>query len=352
MELSNVVEFVTDVQFTTVQDGTKSFTKVKGIAKRADHINKNKRFYPAATLTKAVGKAQDTVKAGGLIGLMDHPTMFEGSKGSPSKTAIKWTDIKMDGVNVVTEGIIVDTAAGRDLQALVDAEVRIELSTNVRGKVRYVKASELDKNYEQRDTFVQVFDELDFQTIDVVNGAADEYASLSLDSVREGIKSMTLEELKKDNPELYKQLLQDAAAEAPAKAAAPDDKILDEIVKLRQELDAEKTKRAELERIGLVDAALAEAKLPALGKVSDIDLDARLRARLENAAKTAQDATAAKTAIADIIAEQRALLGAGGDPKQVKDQAGGVRLGDNSKKTEKPSGDRSTVNSARSTFGL
>lgn len=359
MKSKGIRELVTDVHFDSVQIGDQTYTKVTGVAKRANHINLNRRYYSRDALSKAVDKASAMIKEGGLNGLMDHPGFFEGSKGSPKNTAIKWTDVKMQGDDVIVEGIVLKTAVGKDLQALIDAKVKIDLSTNVKGKTRYVRASEVDSTYQPKDAFVQVFDDLTFNTIDVVGDGADEYASLTMDALKEGIKTMTLEELKKDNPELYDAVLQEAAAkvEKSPKSSEGDDKILDEMVKLRKELDEERKLRLEAERRSLVDNLLAEAKLPELGKVSDIDLDARLRARLEDAALTAEDEKAARAAVSDIIAEQRALLGVGGDPQskggRSEDQSVGVRKGDNSAKQDaKTLNDRPTVASARGSFGL
>lgn len=351
MRPQDIRELITDVQFDEVQIGDKTFTKVSGVAKKADHVNLNRRYYSRDVLSKAVDAAQDKIKRGDLNGLMDHPGFFEGAKGSPKNTAIKWTDIKMVGDDVVVEGIVLKTAVGQDLQALVDAKVKIDLSTNVKGKTRYVKASEVDKTYQPADSFIQVFDELSFTTIDVVGGGADVYAGLTMDALKEGIKDMTLEELKKDNPELYAALLADAQAETKDNSNTADDKILDEVVKLRKELADEQKLRAEVERRALVDSILAEAQLPKLGKVEDIDLDARFRTRLENAAFAADSNDAAKVAVEDLVAEQRALLGAGGDPVSKQSDGVGVRQGDNSSKgkTEKT---RAVVNSARGLFGL
>ena len=351
MERAEIRELITDVQFVeeTVQD--KTFTKVKGIAKKANHINLNRRYYTKSALIDAVNKAQDKIKNGGLIGLMDHPSSFEGPKGSSSRTAIKWTDMRMVDDDVVVEGIVVETAAGKDLQALIDAKVKIDLSTNMRGQVRYVRASELDKSFEPQDAFIQVFDkDLTFNTIDVVNGGADQYAGLITDAFKEDVKSMTLDELKKDNPELYEALMAEARGIDKTESKA-DDKILDEVVKLRQELDAERAKARDIQRRAIVDKALAEAKLPTLGKVGDIDLDARLRTRLDNAAISAEDDAAASAAVADIIAEQKALLGAGGDPKDssAADNVG-VRPGSTASKAVKSAS--SIVSAARGAFGL
>ncbi|MCA1807586.1 MAG: hypothetical protein LC687_07045, partial [Actinobacteria bacterium] len=218
--------------FTDVVDGLKfervvdesgqSTLTVKGVAKRADFVNKNRRYYPESVLKAAVDGIQDDVARGALVGLIRHPDPWsgEGSKGHVQMTAIKWTDIKMDGKDVLVEGLIVDTAAGKDLKALVDAKVHIGLSTNMKGAGKHVKAKDVDTTYQPADEYVMVFDQLDFQTIDVVNSPADVNASLLRDSFEEDLKVMDLEQLKTDNPELYKELMDAARAEVAAAAAA------------------------------------------------------------------------------------------------------------------------------------
>lgn len=351
-----IVDVIEDVTFERVQDGDKSILKVKGTAKRADFINKNRRYYHQDVLSKSVDSIQDEVKAGGLIGLMEHPDLFEGPKGAPQKTAVKWTDVKMVGKDVLVEGVVVKTAAGRDLEALVDAKVKIGLSTNMRGSSRYVKASELDANYEPKDAYIQVFDAIDFNTIDVVNSPADGFASLAAkDSLEEELKDMTKEELKAKFPELYTSIADEAKAGGNAAGAA--DKAVDDLTAEVAKLRTENAKFQDQIKIGerksVVDGLLADAELPKLGVVGKLDLDARFRKRLEDVAVAAEDVTQARDAVQELIEEQKALLGVGGDPKVSKDT-----VADNSPGVKRRTDDKKAdaaapmVQSIRGDFGL
>jgi len=71
-----------------------------------DEINRNGRYYPASVLADAATAANEAADKGELIGLLDHPDWFEGNKGSPAKTVVKWERVWMDGAALKGEGLL------------------------------------------------------------------------------------------------------------------------------------------------------------------------------------------------------------------------------------------------------
>lgn len=333
-------EYIEDVSFETVQDSDESqVTRIRGIAKRAGRINKNRRFYSRDSLSKAVENIQDEIQRGSLVGLIRHPNMAQGepAKGHPSMTAVKWTGLKMDGDDAVVEGIVVGTAAGRDLKALVDAKVKVGLSTNVKGSVKYVKARTVDESYADGNQLVQVIDDLEFQTIDVVNGPADQFASILTD---EEAIPLTLEELKKNFPELYRQVQDEVEKE---------EKVNDELVRVLAENKALKERVIRQERKALVDEALATADLPKVGSHNKVDYDKQFADGLLRAAQQEEDEDAAKTIIDNMIAERKVLLS--GFQDEAKETGLPIRRKAETPKKEEVK-ESSALRSIRASLGL
>src|SRR5690606_31173100 len=133
---------------------------------------------PSSVLAEAATAANEAAGRGELIGLLDHPDWFVGNKGSPAKTVIKWERVWMDGHELWGEGLLLDTTAGRDLDAQRKAKVRLGMSTNGLATSRFVKASELDPDIESSD-LVQVIESFELLTVDVVNDPATVGAAIA-----------------------------------------------------------------------------------------------------------------------------------------------------------------------------
>lgn len=143
-----------------------------------DEVNRNGRYYPVGVLADAAVEANRAADRGELIGLIDHPDWkFEGNKGTPAKTVLKWERVWMDGPALKGEGLLLDTTAGRDLDSQRKAKVRLGLSTNGLASFKFVKASELDPDLESSD-LVQVIERFELLTVDVVNDPASVGAAI------------------------------------------------------------------------------------------------------------------------------------------------------------------------------
>jgi hypothetical protein len=192
------------------------------------------------------------------------------------------------------------------------------LSTNGVGSQKYLKAKELGLETADPEEYIAVIqDDYRFATIDIVNDPSNIFGQIA----QESRQDMTLEELKAKDPVAYAKLMAEAALEAAKVHPKPVDKAVDNnadikaletrLIALEGENTALKQDKVLMLRKDIVTSALAEAKLPELGKSGDIDLDARFRKQLEIAALAAKTDGEAKTEVAEMIAERRALIGTG-----------------------------------------
>lgn len=331
-----------------LQDADKGPRKISGVAKQADVVNLNRRFFSLAVLTAMCAAAQDAVTAGELYGLVQHPDpWYEGPKGLIQNVGIKYDRLWMDGKLLRFEGVIVPTTQGKDLQAVLDVGVKVGMSTNVTGSARYLPAKEVSAEWPDPEETIQVVnDDARLVTIDAVMGPADLAGELNAaDAHTGGDHVKDLKELKQKYPELYDQ----AVAEGKREAGSGT---------LEDQLVAERTARLKLEkqisdgtRKGIATTALADAKLPKLGKSGEIDLDARFEKRVTDAALRAESDEEARTEVAALIAERK--LNTRTDVTDADNNPGldsqNVQDGKGPKKAPEK---RSTFNAARRGFGL
>ncbi len=107
--------------------------RVKAIGLTADEVNVNKRIYPAAVVERAVAEANRRLQEGkSLVGLLEHPARKE----SLAEAVFNWTSVKLAGKQVLLEGVLLATQAGKDLRAMAQGGVRIGISQRATGDTR------------------------------------------------------------------------------------------------------------------------------------------------------------------------------------------------------------------------
>lgn len=321
--------------------------RISGVAKEANKVNLNRRFFSLAVLTAMCTAAQDTLKTGELYGLVQHPDpWYEGPKGLIQNVGIKYDRLWMDGTLLRFEGVVVATTQGKDLQAVLDAGVKVGMSTNVRGSAQYLPAKEVDPDWPDPEETIQVVnDDARLITIDAVMGPADLAGELNAaDSVREEDHVKDLKELKAKYPELYDQAVAAGKQEAGANT-------------LEDQLASERTARLALEkkiqddgRKAIAAKALTDANLPKLGKSGDIDLDARFEKRVTDAALRAESEDEARAEVAALIAERKVNTGAAQDEANNPGLDTTTTVQDGKKTTTSKS--RGTFSAARRSLGL
>lgn len=264
------------VAFDAAPPDTGALARITATLTTGDEINRNGRYYPVSVLADAAEAANTAADKGELIGLLDHPDWFEGNKGTPAKTVLKWERVWMDGPALKGEGLLLDTTAGRDLNAQRKAKVRLGLSTNGMAASRFVKATELDPNDESTD-LVQVIESFELLTVDVVNDPASVGAAINREAraMRERKEhDMTAEERAK---QLETQLAEETTAREAAEKAA----------KTAQEAQAKaEAALVTAERQHVVETALAGRSVPEA-----------VRTAMLAAANTAENLDAAQAAV-------------------------------------------------------
>lgn len=107
---------------------------IRGVVSRAGVRNKNRRVYPVPVMEQALQSIQESVKAGGFVGELDHPPV---PKINVDKISHKITKIEMapDGA-VLAEMVVLDTTQGRELKKLIEGGVRLGVSTRALGGVK------------------------------------------------------------------------------------------------------------------------------------------------------------------------------------------------------------------------
>lgn len=335
IKLRNVTESVNFLE----SEGSVS---IQGVLARGDMVNANRRFYPTSDLVKAVERVQDAVAAGKVIGLSDHPGEGGGLKGSPRNTVVKWEEIWMDGNDMLGRGVLLDTAAGRDVKALHDAGVHVGLSTNGRGSREWRKASDLGVAVEgvSGDDYVAVITDFELLTIDVVNDPSNVFAALQREAVsesreyREGLEViMTVKELREKHPELVEELFATASVEdlSANKAFVESRKVVDGDKALSDELVRSQARVQELEsklklssRESIVIGAVSNPNLPALEKQGEIDLNALFENQVRKAVMDAESDEEAQK-VADAMVAERVMLF--GESRSVRGGNNGLPAG-------------------------
>jgi hypothetical protein len=106
--------------------GNSGIVKFRGKFQEADAINKNKRTYPFNVLNDNVKSLQETIKNGGLIGELDHPTdsIVHFANASHKISRLWW-----EGKTLMGEGVILNTPHGKILKALINDGVRVGISS-------------------------------------------------------------------------------------------------------------------------------------------------------------------------------------------------------------------------------
>ena len=301
------------VVFEAAAEGSGALAHITATLAEGDHINRNGRYYPSTVLADAANNANKAADRGELIGLLDHPDWFEGNKGTPGKTVLKWERVWMDGASLKGEGKLLDTTAGRDLDSQRRAGVRLGLSTNGMATSKFVKATELDPDLESSD-LVQVIESFELLTVDVVNDPASVTAAIN----REARAMRERKEQAMNAEERAAQLETQLAAEQAARQTAEQ-----EAQTARDALAQAKADLVTAEREGVVTTALAGRSVPdavktamrAAAKSADT-LDAAREAVTALAEAFATSAGHGNNGIptggepsTDLLAEARATLG-------------------------------------------
>ena len=110
--------------------------KISGIFMQAEVVNRNGRKYPQAVLEKAVNKyIREQVNTNQALGELNHPAR---PNVDPEHAAIRITELRWDGNNVLGEAVVLDTPKGKIVKALIEGGWVPGVSSRGLGSVKQV----------------------------------------------------------------------------------------------------------------------------------------------------------------------------------------------------------------------
>jgi len=127
--------------------------RLRGLFQKANAKNANGRVYSSDVLQREVTKLQEAIKNRSLVGQLDHPqtATIEYSKASHLITACT-----MNGDQAIGELEILNTPCGKIVESLIDANVKVGISSRGLGTVR------------KEDEYLVVNDDYQLITFDMV----------------------------------------------------------------------------------------------------------------------------------------------------------------------------------------
>ncbi|RLI98307.1 MAG: hypothetical protein DRO99_01000, partial [Candidatus Aenigmatarchaeota archaeon] len=247
-------------QVLELQEADEGRVRFKAIVGQVNKVNKNNRLYPKKEIVRNLPRVNELIKAGKFVGLADHPSLF--SSGSVLDIAVKFTAAGLRGNNIVVEGEVVPTQAGKEIITLWKHGVNTEWSLRGYGELRPAKDKDgKDLGYEVVENYV-------WDAVDIVLRGAAETQTLKVEFEHEDrqTENSIQEASRGGDPggeamaeeKVAKQAEQAQAQEqAQEQATQPEPQInVDEIAKQLEEKVAAKATE-------VVDAALKAAELAA-----------------------------------------------------------------------------------------
>lgn len=107
---------------------------LEGVFGQIDQKNKNNRIYTESEYVPQIEALQAKILASKLLGELDHPTSFDTSLKNVSHIIEELTYDK-DSKEVRGKIRLLDTDAGRQAKALVDAGIPLQISSRAAGAV-------------------------------------------------------------------------------------------------------------------------------------------------------------------------------------------------------------------------
>ena len=290
-------------------------------------VNGNQRRYPQKVIEAAMLRMQTHLNESAgqgrfiqYLGEVGHPS---DKKQTPQllETVVKWDRVGFDGKDLSIAGRLIDTAKGKDVQALAAGGVKLPLSMRGYGDSRFITEGGI--------TIEEVLD-LEFTGFDLVEQPGFDQALSIVESQTDPIGEdvMDIEQLKAliaANPDLFKDLVKGDLDKMSADVLMKVESQIREALKLKPEDDLAKTlTEAQIARETLaaqqqqaaVDSAIAEAtkELP-YGKRNPIFIEA-VRAAVPATPEAVKVIVEKQRAIFDKIAadDKLALMGWVGQP--------------------------------------
>lgn len=218
----------------------------RGEFARADRPTDNGRLYPAHIWQREIGRLRKLMANNQLFGELDHP---QDGKTKLNRVSHMITDLSFDGAVVNGEARIIDkTPAGAILRAIFEAGGVVGVSSRGYGSVKKSPDGyDVVQNDYKLVSFDFVADPANATSLPTIT-TEDKTASGTVQHKKENI-IMNVEELKKQYPELYRQVVEEAKGEAKRQEQSLRESIREELRGefKRQVLEAVKAERRAIE---------------------------------------------------------------------------------------------------------
>lgn len=106
---------------------------ISGPFLQAEDRNRNGRIYPRQIIEREVTGFRPLIESREALGELDHP---EYAEIKPKESAIRITELAMDGNIAYGKALVLDTRNGKELQALLEGDVRMGVSSRGTGNLR------------------------------------------------------------------------------------------------------------------------------------------------------------------------------------------------------------------------
>ena len=265
--------------------------RFKGKFGEVDKATNNGRKYPLAVMEPNIARLQEDVKQRGCFGELDHPADGRTKLGRVSHII---TRLELHGKEIYGEADIVNTQAGRDLKAIVEAKGRVGVSS------RGIGTTDTDMSGEK-----VVSMDYRLMTFDVVGEPATPgaFPKFVMEGREVDPKTMTSADLRKNFPDLVREIVCEAAAQVKAdlNEEAEHKRLLEENAALKKALEESKNAPAK----GTITAGDAPVQAPA--KTADPEILKALEEAKAAQAKLLEENEGLKKQTAEVAGVARKL---------------------------------------------
>jgi len=123
-----------DIEILTEQTNAGKQLYIQGIFAQAEILNGNKRKYSRQVMESAVQRYNDQyISKNRAIGELNHP---DRPFPDVSEAAIRITEMKMDGNNVIGKAIVLNTPKGQIIKGLLEGGFALGVSTRGLGSLK------------------------------------------------------------------------------------------------------------------------------------------------------------------------------------------------------------------------
>jgi hypothetical protein len=129
-----ITEEVSKVKFIVEGKGSKKRMYIEGVFLQGDIKNRNGRMYPVGTLSKEVGRYNESfVQKGRALGELGHP---DGPTVNLDRVSHKITSLRQEGNNFIGKAQLLETPMGKIAKSLIDEGVTLGVSSRGVGSLK------------------------------------------------------------------------------------------------------------------------------------------------------------------------------------------------------------------------